>query len=141
MAAMKASLMDRGKYYRGLLVLIGRDRIIDPRERELMLQFGKMLDFDKRFCEAAIADLLENKHINEEPILFEESAIAECYLRDALRLALIDEGIHSKELAWLKTVARANKLTDQWLDEECRRLGKEQHTKNPPESFEIHQYL
>ena len=41
---MKASLMDRGNYYRGLLVLIGRDRIIDSREHELMLQLGKILE-------------------------------------------------------------------------------------------------
>jgi hypothetical protein len=138
---MKASLIDRGKYYRGLLVLIGRDRIIDPREHALMLQFGKMLDFDERFCEAAIADLLGNKYITDEPIIFDEPEIAECFLRDALRLALIDKNIHSHELSWLKTVARTNKLSDARLAEECERLRGEDLTENPPESFQIHRYL
>ncbi|MBN2321635.1 MAG: hypothetical protein JXR49_21330 [Acidobacteria bacterium] len=138
---MKASLIDRGKYYRGLLVLIGRDRIVDRSEHKLMLQFGKMLDFDERFCEAAIADLLDNEHINDEPILFDESAIAESFLRDALRLALIDKEIHLHEMSWLKTVARTNKLTDAWLDKEYRRLQKEKLTETSPESFEIHRYL
>ena len=138
---MKASLIDRGKYYRGMLVLIGQDRIVDPREHKLMLQFGKMLDFDKRFCEAAIADLLDNKYINDEPIHFDESAIAECFLRDALRLAFIDKEIHSQELSWLKTIARTNKLTDAWMDEEHTRLHKDRITDTSPESFEIHQYL
>jgi hypothetical protein len=138
---MKASLIDRGKYYRGLLVLIGRDRIIDPREHALMLQFGKMLDFDERFCEAAIADLLGNRYITDEPIIFDEPEIAECFLRDALRLALIDKDIHSHELSWLKTIARTNKLADAWLAEECERLRGEDLTENPPESFQIHRYL
>ena len=138
---MKASLIDRGKYYRGLLVLIGRDRIVDPKEHELMLQFGKLLDFDRRFCEAAIADLLDNEHINDEPIFFDDSAIAECFLRDALKLALLDNDIHSHELSWLKTVARKNNLPDAWLDEESRRLLEEKLTEASPESFEIHQYI
>ena len=138
---MKASLIDRGKYYRGLLVLIGRDRIIDPREHTLMLQLGKMLDFDERFCEAAIADLLGNKYITDEPILFDEPEIAVCFLRDALRMALIDENIHSHELSWLKTVARTNKLADAWLAEERERLRGKDLTENPPESFQIHRYL
>ena len=138
---MKASLIDRGKYYRGMLVLIGQDRIVDPREHKLMLQFGKMLDFDKRFCEAAIADLLDNKYINDEPIHFDESAIAECFLRDALRLAFIDKEIHSQELSWLKKIARSNNLTGAWLEQELRRLQKEKISETSPESFEIHQYL
>ncbi|MBN2242660.1 MAG: TerB family tellurite resistance protein [Acidobacteria bacterium] len=138
---MKASFMDRGKYYRGLLVLIGRDRVVDPREHALVLQFGKILDFDERFCEAAIADLLDNEHINEEPILFDQSEIAECFLRDAFRLALADNRIHSNELSWLKTVARSNKLTEAWLEAEYRRLGGEKNAETSPESFEIHRYL
>lgn len=138
---MKASLIDRGKYYRGLLVLIGRDRIVDRRERALMLQFGKMLDFDVRFCETAIAELPDNKHIDDEVILFDESAMVECFLRDALRLALIDGEIHSRELSWLKKIARSNNMTDAWLDRECRRIQKEALTEATPESFEIHQYI
>ena len=138
---MKASLIDRGKYFRGLLVLIGKDRIIDPRERTLMLQFGKMLDFDVRFCEAAIANLLGNKYITDEPILFDEPEIAACFLRDALRLALIDKEIHTNELTWLKTIARTNKLTDAWLDVERERLQKEMITDTSPESFQIYRYL
>jgi len=138
---MKASLIDRGKYYRGLLVLIGSDRIIDPREHKLMLQFGKMLDFDARFCETAISDLLDNKYINEEPILFDESAVAECFLRDALRLALIDREVHSHELAWLKKIARSNNLTEAWLDKEHRRIQQEEPTENAPQSFEIQKLI
>ena len=138
---MKASLIDRSKYYRGLLILIGRDRIIGRSEHTLMLQIGKMLDFDKRFCEAAITNLLENKHITDEPILFDESLIAQCFLRDALRLALIDKELHSQELSWLKSIAQTNNLADKWLDKEHQYLRKGTRKEVQPDSFEIHQYL
>jgi hypothetical protein len=138
---MKASLMDRGKYYRGLLVLVGSDRIIDPRERAFMLQFGKMLDFEENFCEAAITDLLGNRYISSEPIFFEEQLIAKCFLRDALRLALIDKELHAHELSWLKTVAQANNISDEWLDKELQGLKKIRLTEVQPESFEISQFI
>jgi hypothetical protein len=138
---MKASLMDRGKYYRGLLVLVGRDRIIDPRERALMLQLGKMLDFDEHFCETAITDLLRNRYISNEPILFDEQLIAKCFLRDALRLALIDKELHAHELSWLKTVARTNSITDEWLDKELQGLEKIQLIDVQSDSFEIGPYI
>ncbi|MEJ2244877.1 MAG: hypothetical protein P8Y80_02140 [Acidobacteriota bacterium] len=138
---MKASFMDRGKYYRGLLVLIGRDRIVDPRERASMLWLGKMLDFDERFCEAAITDLLRNRYLSSEPILFDERLIAKCFLRDALRLALIDKELHAHELSWLKTVAQTNNITDEWLDKELQGLEKIRLTEAQPDSFEIRQYI
>jgi len=138
---MKASLMDKGRYYRGLLVLVGRDRIIDPKERALMLQFGKMLDFDERFCEAAITDLLGNRYISSEPILFDKQLIAKCFLRDALKLALIDKELHVNELSWLKAVAQTNNIADEWLDIELQGLKKIRITEVQPDSFEISQFI
>ena len=138
---MKASLIDRSKYFRGLLVLIGRDRIIDPRERALMMQIGKILDFDRRFCETAVANLLENKYISDEPILFDEQLIAECFLKDALKLAIIDGEIHSKELSWMKAVARANNLSGTWFDKELQNIREIQPAEVQPELFEIHRFI
>jgi len=138
---MKASLIDRSNYYRGLLVLIGQDRIIHPDEHTLVLQFGKILNFDKRFCEAAIADLLDNEHINENPIFFDERKIAECFLQDALRLSLIDNEAHTRELAWLETIARANKLSEDWLKKEYRKIREVGLPELTPENSEIQRFL
>jgi hypothetical protein len=121
---MSLPLLVRSNYYRGLLVLAGKDSIVDPRERELMIRVGEILDFDRRFCEAAIDDLLRNPHITDEPIVFPTEEIAECFLRDGLRLAIVDEKIDLKELDWLKTIARANGITTEWLDEEVKRLAE-----------------
>ena len=138
---MKASLIDRSSYFRGLLVLIGKDRIIDPNERRVMLEIGKMLDFDTRFCETAIAGLLDNEHIDDTPIVFDDPEIAKCFLRDGLKLALVDKNVHISEQAWLTTVARANKFTDAWLEEEIRSIEKERDAENLPENYEIRKYL
>lgn len=121
---MKLTLVDRGNYYRGLLVLSGRDRIVEPSEREFMLRIGTMLDFEKRFCEAAIDDLIINAHLTREPVVFSSTAIAECFFHDALRLALVDGDLHPSELRWLRRVAHANGLTDEWLDALIRDFKK-----------------
>jgi hypothetical protein len=122
----KIPLLDRGNYYRGLLVLIRRDRIVDPGERELMIQFGQALDFDRRFCEAAIDDLLKNNYIRDEPMTFSDKGTAETFLRDGVLMAYVDGEIHSKELTWLKAVADANGLDDEWVNAEIKNLQKKE---------------
>lgn len=110
------SPLDRSKYYRGLLVLVRRDRVIHGRERDLMLRIGRLLDFDQRFCTAALDDLLRNREITDEPVVFSRREIAECFLTDAVELAGCDGDIHPHELACLRSIALANGLTEAWLD-------------------------
>jgi hypothetical protein len=118
---MSIPLPERGNYYRGLLVLIRRDQSISEQERELMIQFGQTLDFDKRFCEAAIDELMRNPHIKADPIRFTHKRTAESFLRDALRLALVDGELHPKELSWLKAIADANGVTREWFRKQIKR--------------------
>jgi hypothetical protein len=40
---MEPSQEVKSYYYRGLLVLLRRDRIVDNREKDLMLQIGEIL--------------------------------------------------------------------------------------------------
>jgi hypothetical protein len=69
----------KSHYYRGLLVLLRRDRIIHIREKDLMLRIGEILGFDRRFCEATIDELLSNSNITREPVLFSDERIKECF--------------------------------------------------------------
>jgi hypothetical protein len=121
---MKIPLIDRGAYYRGLLVLIRRDRIVESQERDLMLQVGQKLDFDKRFCEAAMDDVLKNPHIKDRPMKFSDKKTAEFFLCDAILLAVIDDDFHPKELSWLKEVAKENGIEDEWLDAQLSQLDR-----------------
>lgn len=136
---MKLSQEAKSHYYKGLLVLLRRDRIVDNREKDLMLQIGEILGFDRRFCEATINELLSNANITRDPVLFSDSTIKECFLRDAVRLALIDGNLHPSELRWLRRVAQVNGLTDQWLDNIIQEIQKRPVQKNVP--FDIQQHL
>jgi hypothetical protein len=113
---MTLSASYRGKYYRGLLVLVRRDRVIHRRERDMMLRIGRLLDFDERFCVDTLDDLLTNRLITDKPIVFSRREIAECFLTDAVALAGCDDHVHPHELAWLRSIARANGLAGGWLD-------------------------
>lgn len=138
---MKASLVDRGNYFRGLLVVTKQDRVVDPKEREMMLLIGEWLDFDRKFCEAAIEDLLKNRHIGGHPVVFEDAAIAECFLRDGLRLALADETISQRELQWLRSVAAANGIADRWLDSELERVAADRQQSDVASTLSIRHHL
>jgi len=87
-----------------------------------MIQVGQALDFDLRFCENAIDDLLDNPHIKAEPITFSDEETARSFLHDAILIALSDGKLHPRELSWLKTVADANGLNDSWLSNEIARI-------------------
>lgn len=138
---MNLSLLSRSNYYKGLLVLLRRDRIIDARERKLMLRMGEVFDFDRRFCEATIDDLLSNTHITREPIIFADERIKKCFFRDALRLAFVDGCLHPMELRWLRTVAHANYQSEQWFDVIAREFKEKKAALDHSAPFEIQRYL
>ena len=132
MESMKLALRDRSNYYKGLLILMGRDRIIDPREREHLLEAGRILGFERRFCEAAIGDLLRNKYLAQDPVTFSKRRIAECFIRDGILLSLIDSKVHPHELAWLRSFARANNIAEEWLAAEMQRCMETEHEASQP---------
>ena len=137
---MKLSQEAKSHYYKGLLVLLRRDRIVDKREKDLMLQIGEILGFDRRFCEATINELLSNANITRDPVFFSDEVLRECFFRDAVRLALIDDNLHPSELRWLRRVAHINELSDQWLDTIIQEI-QEKHPAEDNAPFEIQQHL
>lgn len=135
------SRVDRSKYYRGLLVLVRKDRLIHRRERELVLQIGKLLDFDPRFCEASLDELLKNPSITDEPVVFSRREIAESFLTDATALACADEEIHPHELACLRSVATANGFTEEWLDAFVRGYIEQRSRLDSPRFPAVQQFF
>jgi hypothetical protein len=133
---MKIPMVTMSNYYKGLLVLSRRDRIIDVRERAFLIKVGKLLDFDRRFCEATIDELLLNSHISRSPIVFSNEAVMESFIRDALRLASADGCIHASELRWLQATAHANGKSDQWLD-----IIIQESPADPAAPLEIQKYI
>jgi hypothetical protein len=138
---MNLSLFHRSNYYKGLLVLSRRDRIIDPHEKDLLVKIGEILDFDRKFCESAIDEILSNVHITREPIVFPDERLMTCFFHDALRLAFADGELHPLEYRWLRSVAYANHQNDEWLDAVIRKFKEEEDTLDPSAPFEIQKYL
>jgi hypothetical protein len=134
-------LIIRSHYYKALLVLMRRDRMIDVREKELMLKLGEILDFDRRFCENTIDELMSNVHITREPIIFPDKEITECFFRDALRLALVDGNLHPAELRWLRRMACANGKPNKWLNSLIRKYQGKRDSWDLRAPLEIQQYL
>ena len=81
---MDLSYQDKGEYFRGLLILIGKDQIINSSEREKIIEIGQNFGFEKSFCNEAVNDYLENTFIRMEAPQFSDKQIAEKFLDDAI---------------------------------------------------------
>ena len=117
---MKISLLDRSLYLKGLVLLIRKDRKIYAEERNMTIRIGKILGFEKRFCENGIEELMDNKYIVDLPPRFSVPYIARCFIKDGLKLSFVDGHIHENELIWLKAVAETNGLEDKWYDDSVK---------------------
>jgi hypothetical protein len=113
---MEFSYQDKGNYFRGLLILVGKDNIINENERIKVIELGKKLSFDPKFCLDSLNDFLENEFIDLSPPKFSSQKIAEKFLDDAFDLAIVDNEMLNEELEWLKSVALENNLEDKWFD-------------------------
>jgi hypothetical protein len=123
---MKVSLADHGLYYRGLLVLVRRDRKIDEAERDMLMRVGKALGFEETFCAQAIREILENEYIPDEPPHFDNQELARCFLRDGIRLAWADRNIDGSELSFLKSVGALHGIDEPWLEQAIEQITREE---------------
>lgn len=114
---MQISILDKSNYFRGLLVLIGQDRILHEEEKRIILKLGKLFSFEESFVRESIENLLENKFINFEPPKFSSKRIAEKFIKDAVNIALIDNDLHLNELQWLKEAVLKNEIEQKFFDE------------------------
>ena len=120
---MKISLMDRSLYFKGLLLLVRKDRVVEEEERVLMMRIGKLFSFEKGFCREVIDEILTNPHVVDEPPLFSEPAVARCFIQDGLRLSLADGKVHDKERRWLRKVVEKNGLDPDWYEALLREVA------------------
>ena len=103
-------MLDASNYFRGLLLLIRKDRKVTQTEIELMKRIGKTLGFEKEFCDTAIRDILENDYIADTPPDFSSKELALKFVKDGLSLAFSDSEGHPSEEQWLQSTAEINGL-------------------------------
>jgi len=112
---MKITVIEGSAYFRGLLLLISKDRKLTEPEIILMKRIGKALGFEKDFCNNVIHEILENKFVLNEPHKFSTNELAKKFIKDGLMLAHSDDEIHALEEAWLKSTAEKNGIDIEWF--------------------------
>ncbi len=129
---------DKSNYFKGLLILIGKDKHISKIERKNINELAGILGFDREFCDDAISELLENEYIIEEPPVFSNPDIARAFIIDGIKIAFSDNELHIFELNWLKSVADKNSIETQWCIEKYEEYKKDQRINA---GFEVRKFL
>lgn len=127
---MTLSLLDRSNYFKGLLLLIGKDQKITEPENNLIKKLGKVLGFEKYFVEEAIQGLFENEYIQKDPPKFSNLIFAEAFLKDGIKLALADNDLAAEEYEWLSLVAANNNIDNQWLESQFKAITQNDYEKD-----------
>lgn len=129
---MHISIEDGSHYFRGLLLLVSKDRQIAGTERDHLLRIGRSLGFEREFCETAIHEVLENSYLPPDPPRFSSLHLAEMFIRDGLAIATADHELHDAEAGWLRACAAANGIADAWVNAETTRAGAGELAKGRP---------
>ncbi|NMB83203.1 MAG: hypothetical protein GYA14_15450 [Ignavibacteria bacterium] len=129
---------DKSNYFKGLLILIGKDKKISDSEKNNFRKLSKVLGFNKEFCDNAISELLDNEYIIETPPQFSNSEIAKAFIIDGMKIAFADKELHIFELNWLKSVAEKNSLDKEWC---IKRFSDNQSGSIDLIKFEIEKLL
>lgn len=129
---------DKSNYFKGLLILIGKDKKISDSEKANFRKLSKILGFNKEFCDNAIAELLDNEYIIETPPSFSSTEIAKAFIVDGMKIAFADKELHIFELNWLKSVAEKNSLDKEWC---IKRFNENQSGSGELIKFEIENIL
>jgi hypothetical protein len=114
---MKFDILDKSSYLKGLLLLSRKDNKVGKEEKELLVNIGRKLGFEKRFCENAVKEILQNQFIIDLPPKFSQKEIAEKFLEDGVKIALADKSLHLFELKWLAETAKINNIADSKITE------------------------
>ncbi len=138
---MNISTQEGSEYFRGLLLLISKDRVITEPEIMLMKRVGKALGFDQEFTQEAIETILENSYIRSDPPVFTTKELSMRFIRDGLAIARSDNGIHRVEAEWLRTVASRNDVDEEWFETEKDSVARNPKDLGAPlevDDFKIH---
>jgi hypothetical protein len=128
--------IDKSKYFRGLLILIRKDHKVSVEEKELMMNVGTRLGFEKRFCETAINEILENEFIEDEAPIFSATSVAESFILDGLTLAISDSDLNPNEIDFLRATLNKNNLAENWFSDKLKvALNRGRHNELEIEKF------
>jgi hypothetical protein len=124
---MNISVVDGTNYFKGLLLLIRKDRKITETEILLLKRIGKSLGFESEFCDNAIRDILENEYIVDAHPEFTTKELTVKFIKDGLAIAFSDNDFHPSEEEWLRVTAQKNGLDVIWFFRESEIAAHRNH--------------
>ncbi len=113
---MNIPLLDRSNYLKGLFITAKLDRQLSENEKEILKKFSDKLGFAKDFYDETVRGLLSNKYLAEDTIIFSDKNIAKSFISDAVKLIFSDGSDTQKELEWLRKIASANMIENNFID-------------------------
>jgi hypothetical protein len=119
--------LDRSSYLKGLLITARKDNQLSETEISIIKRIATRLGFSSDFFEETISNLLHNKYITEEPIIFSDKSIAKSFIEDGLKLALSDDKICDDETNWLKETASKNDIDEEWVSKKINEIQSKPH--------------
>lgn len=115
---MNIPLIDRSNYLKGLLITARLDKELSSKEKEMLKTISEKLGFASDFFNETIKNLLTNKYIDTNPIIFSHKDIATSFLKDAISLACANQLITKEEIDWLKSVAFVNGINSELIEKQ-----------------------
>lgn len=137
---MTINPLDTSNYFKGLLILAGREKQITQDERSSLKKIGDLLGFNHAFIDAAINDFVNNKYIKSEIPQFSCTDIAELFLKDGIKLAFTNNILSVYQIDWLMTFAIENKLSKQWFFIELENY-LDNHNSGQEIDFEVQKHM
>lgn len=134
---MEITAQDRGKYLRGMLLLIGKDQQILEHERSWFFKLSKILGYDIEFCKTALRELPENEYLEASPPKFSNNEIAKAFIVDGIHLAYADRKMEPNELLWINSVAETNGVDILWGIQEFEKFRHHNFSETDVYKFEI----
>jgi uncharacterized tellurite resistance protein B-like protein len=119
--------LDRSSYLKGLLITARKDNQLSETEISIIKKIATRLGFSSDFFEETISNLLHNKYITEEPIVFSDKSIAKSFIEDGLKLALSDDKISDDETNWLNDTAKVNGIENEWVNKKMKEIQSRPH--------------
>jgi hypothetical protein len=117
---MNIPVIDKSNYLKGLLITARKDKKLAESEKRIIREIAERLGFSSDFYEETLRNLLTNKYIIEDPVIFSDIKIAESFISDSLKLAFSDNKTPSLEIDWLRKTAIDNGISIKWFEEKIQ---------------------
>jgi DNA-binding Lrp family transcriptional regulator len=108
---MNLPIIDRSKYLKGIFILAKINGRLNQREKTAIKIISERLGFSNDFFEETIRNLLRNKHIQKEIVIFSSKKVALSFIEEAFNFISSFSNPNSESERWLEEIAQSNGIT------------------------------